>query len=531
MADITPGQVIAEEGEKVVTGDVNTEGVALVSAAEQALPVAAPVPPAGEVMKQPQQVQANPGGAKIGAVPLPRDSSVNAGSERAGILGFLRCGLNIISSGCGRARLAAGAAAGSTRGWLEKQSRYTIEGVLATNPVYIPSPEVIRVLQSNSPRNQDLNALALDAKEAGEVHLAAAKILLQSLLVYRSAYAADGTTNGRALLIYTNRLFEDLLLYLVADYNKSVAKTTFQEATAPRPSGNSQVMAEGGIFGVYPIELIPGEVRDVLNAILRENPEKAKQYMLQPGFGGVGSYAAMPRLILRETSGTGAGAENNVSMPTNNLAAFDAQYQPAVKLANKIIIARAGRLATLFGQGRKGVAYAPGRNITREAIAGPNQPVPNTRAPRKNLSKLFRRLAGEPEEVGAGAGAMSMLTGVGAAAERVANVAGNVAGRVANVAGNVAGRVANVAGRIVNVAGNIVTPAAVAPTEQLNNAPDQEVSMPQGRKRVRNNTNNGLASQPPTQRPREGNVTSGGNRNRRRTQKKNKKNSRRSRKI
>ena len=171
-----------------------------------------------------------------------------------------------------------------------------------------------------------LGANARKVIVAGEAAHAQARELLNSFLLYKTVYSQAGSakSDARTLLTLTNRLLEDILLYIVLNSKKNELKTELQ-LKVRQPLGNS-LAVQPTMFFSKEVDILPWQLRDGLNEILRANADKAKSYFLEAGLGARQS-AAMPHVLKTENA--------------DNEAAYDAAMAPAVALADQIRIKRA----------------------------------------------------------------------------------------------------------------------------------------------------------------------------------------------
>lgn len=210
------------------------------------------------------------------------------------------------------------------KAWLSKEKRQTLEELAASRSRYnVPENRTRLAATVGSPQGDLARELIL----TGNMAYAQSVSLLKTFLKYKEVYSKASTNSAsRDLLVYTNRLFEDILLYLVTNDKKHKLKTEL-ELISSKPLNNSQVVEEG-LFVIKPINLIPWELKDALNEVLRANPEKGKKYLLEAG-GGVRELAQMPIIL-------GTASVDDVEV-------YDAAMQPAYKLADVIIQERLGK--------------------------------------------------------------------------------------------------------------------------------------------------------------------------------------------
>jgi hypothetical protein len=211
--------------------------------------------------------------------------------------------------------------------WITKERRASLDELasLSNSARYnVPSNRTRLASNVGSPRGD----LARKLIESGNVTYAQSVSLLKTFLKYREIYSRSATNSGasRDLLVYTNRLFEDILLYIVMNDKKHKLKIEL-EAISSRPMNNSQTVVEG-IFTKRTVNFLPWELKDSLNEVLKANAEKGRKYFLQPG-QGVRELAQMPVVV---------GTENAESVDD-----YDAAMIPAIKLADDIIKERSGK--------------------------------------------------------------------------------------------------------------------------------------------------------------------------------------------
>jgi hypothetical protein len=241
--------------------------------------------------------------------------------------------------------------------WITKERRASLDELasISNSARYnVPSNRTRLASNVGSPRGD----LARKLIEAGNVTYAQSVSLLKTFLKYREIYSRSATNSGasRDLLVYTNRLFEDILLYLVMNDKKHKLKIEL-EAISSRPMNNSQTVVEG-IFTKRTVNFLPWELKDSLNEVLKANAEKGRKYFLQPG-QGVRELAQMPVVVGTEYA--------------DSVEDYDAAMIPAIKLADDIIKERSGKFG---GDSEPGVLpdELAGRIFAQEHIMNTEEP-------------------------------------------------------------------------------------------------------------------------------------------------------------
>jgi len=179
----------------------------------------------------------------------------------------------------------------AAQAFFSKPRVFSLEQISAAERRYIASEKIKELsLRSNS-----IGGIARKVIQAGEEAHDQASKLLKSFLLYKNAYRSDGssTSDPIVLEVMTNRLFEDILIYLVLNYRKNMLRLKLQ-ALVPQNIGQSQSFYPS-LSGKVP--LLPWELLDALTEIVKANPEKAKKYMLKIQEGAVRENARLPYII------------------------------------------------------------------------------------------------------------------------------------------------------------------------------------------------------------------------------------------
>uniref|UniRef100_A0A6C0KLT2 Uncharacterized protein n=1 Tax=viral metagenome TaxID=1070528 RepID=A0A6C0KLT2_9ZZZZ len=241
----------------------------------------------------------------------------------------------------------------AAQAFFSKPRAFTLEQISAAERRYIASEKIKELsLRSNS-----IGGIARKVIQAGEEAHDQASKLLKSFLLYKNAYRSDGssTSDPIVLEVMTNRLFEDILIYLVLNYRKNMLRLKLQ-ALIPQNIGQSQ--------SFYPtlsgkVPLLPWELLDALTEIVKANPEKAKKYMLKAHEGAVRENARLPYII-------GTEGEN-----LDEQSYFEIM-QPAIDLYEMILsrrIAAFGNSETPVNRATMAsrLAQSTGSNIKKDA--------------------------------------------------------------------------------------------------------------------------------------------------------------------
>ena len=366
------------------TAAIDPAGRAALDAAAAPLPATAPVPPPGSsgLIAAVQQQQAmSSAAASIPAGAAPREQVAAASAAAASgaeappassmiqrLCIFIGFGFNYIG------RIVAPS----------EPALVPLETLVERDLKYDPPESVKRVLKSSGVASGIVKSIAQRYKSYGEQYVQVTQNLLRSMLGYRLAYARNGGAGDLMLNIFTNRVIEDTLIYLVTLRMKEVAKSIF--ATAVTGMGgsvnNSSVEEPQGFFGVRARTVaVPPHIADMLNAIIDLNPEKARELLLVRGIAAGARASTMPTLEEREVAGNeGVTVDilsrmfgltlrpENLRVPGSAYAevhAFIQGFLPAIRKMEQIISARGGFLARLGN-----VPVSRG-NIEMIAIAGP----------------------------------------------------------------------------------------------------------------------------------------------------------------
>ena len=212
--------------------------------------------------------------------------------------------------------------------WLTRKKNDSPGEMNKMETEYVPAKYFRRFLSDEMIReNPELSAEANKVIQAGRKAYAQSKNLLTSYVMYLSAYKRDGTPteDEETLRIFTNRVLEDLLLYLVYNYKKSKLKASFLTIPGiPRPTVTEDISSyvnTAAYLSRTPVNFFTTEFIQALNEIIMQNPEKARQYKLVPG-RIAGSSSTLPAILDRDTR--------------ENAAVGD-----AIQLANSILEKRA----------------------------------------------------------------------------------------------------------------------------------------------------------------------------------------------
>ena len=241
----------------------------------------------------------------------------------------------------------------AAQAFFSKPRAFTLEQISAAERRYIASEKIKELsLRSNS-----IGGIARKVIQAGEEAHDQASKLLKSFLLYKNAYRSDGssTSDSIVLEVMTNRLFEDILIYLVLNYRKNMLRLKLQ-ALVPQNIGQSQSFYPS-LSGKVP--LLPWELLDALTEIVKANPEKAKKYMLKIQEGAVRENARLPYII-------GTEGEN-----LDEQSYFEIM-QPAIDLYETILsrrIAAFGNSETPVNRATMAsrLAQSTGSNIKKDA--------------------------------------------------------------------------------------------------------------------------------------------------------------------
>jgi hypothetical protein len=189
---------------------------------------------------------------------------------------------------------------------------------------------------------------------AGRKAYTQSKNLLASYVMYLGAYKRDGspTNDEEVLRVFTNRVLEDLLLYLVYNYQKNKMKASFMQIPGiPLPSQPEEAQSLAITYSssgltTRPINFFTPEFIQALNEIVMANPEKAREYKLQPGTIA-GSSSTLPTIFDRERRG-------------------DAAVNEAIQLADTILAKRYEVYTGLAGE--RGVSVLDLQRRIREGV-------------------------------------------------------------------------------------------------------------------------------------------------------------------
>ena len=241
----------------------------------------------------------------------------------------------------------------AAQAFFSKPRVFSLEQISAAERRYIASEKVKEL----SLRGDIIGVTARKVIQAGEEAHDQASKLLKSFLLYKNAYRSDGSSRSDPIVleVMTNRLFEDILIYLVLNYRKNMIRLKLQ-ALVPQNIGQSQ--------SFYPtlsgnVPLLPWELLDALTEIVKANPEKAKKYLLKAHEGAVRENAKLPYII-------GTEREN-----LDEESYFEIM-QPAIDLYENILsrrIAAFGNSETSVSQTTmaKRLAQSTGSNIKKDA--------------------------------------------------------------------------------------------------------------------------------------------------------------------
>lgn len=241
----------------------------------------------------------------------------------------------------------------AAQAFFSKPRVFSLEQISAAERRYIASEKIKELsLRSNS-----IGGIARKVIQAGEEAHDQASKLLKSFLLYKNAYRSDGssTSDSIVLEVMTNRLFEDILIYLVLNYRKNMLRLKLQ-ALVPQNIGQSQSFYPS-LSGKVP--LLPWELLDALTEIVKANPEKANKYLLKIQEGAVRENARLPYII-------GTEGEN-----LDEISYFEIM-QPAINLYEMILnkrIAAFGNSETPVNRATMAsrLAQSTGSNIKRDA--------------------------------------------------------------------------------------------------------------------------------------------------------------------
>lgn len=507
------------------TAAINPVGTAALTAAAAPLPVSAPLPPpevaAVVTAVQQQQAVSSPAASMpAGAAPREQVAAASAAAESgtgapptSAIMQRLS---NYIGFGLGYiGRIAAPS----------EPALVPLETLVERDLKYDPPETVKRVLKSTGIASQIVKSIAQRYKSYGEQYVQVTQNLLRSLLAYRQAYARNGAAGDLMLNIFTNRVLEDTLIYLVTLRMKEVAKSIF--ATAVTGMGatvnNSGVEETQGFFGVRARTIaVPPHIADMLNAIIDLNPEKARELFLVRGIAAGARASTMPTLEETEAAGNEGVTIDILSRlfgltlrPENlrvtgsayaEVHAFIQGFLPAIRKMEQIVGARGGFLARLGN-----VPVSRG-NIEMIAIAGPlaNTRVANTKAAivKDPFYTLIDRMAGanNVRRNNAQANAAAKANNAAMAQANTRNNVGNksmlaTAAEAPAMLGEAATGAATAAASAASDAASAASDAASAAASA---AADALMSLT-GRSANEKLNNNGLASEPSRKRPRPAN--------------------------
>ena len=241
----------------------------------------------------------------------------------------------------------------AAQAFFSKPRVFSLEQISAAERRYIASEKIKELsLRSNS-----IGGIARKVIQAGEEAHDQASKLLKSFLLYKNAYRSDGssTSDSIVLEVMTNRLFEDILIYLVLNYRKNMLRLKLQ-ALVPQNIGQSQSFYPS-LSGKVP--LLPWELLDALTEIVKANPEKANKYLLKIQEGAVRENARLPYII-------GTEGEN-----LDEQSYFEIM-QPAIDLYETILsrrIAAFGNSETPVNRATMAsrLAQSTGSNIKKDA--------------------------------------------------------------------------------------------------------------------------------------------------------------------
>lgn len=325
--------------------------------------------------------------------------------------------------------------------WITKERRASLDELasLSNSARYnVPSNRTRLASNVGSPRGD----LARKLIEAGNVTYAQSVSLLKTFLKYREIYSRSATNSGasRDLLVYTNRLFEDILLYLVMNDKKHKLKIEL-EAISSRPMNNSQTVVEG-IFTKRTVNFLPWELKDSLNEVLKANAEKGRKYFLQPG-QGVRELAQMPVVVGTEYA--------------DSVDDYDAAMIPAIKLADDIIKERSGKFG---GDSEPGVLpdELAGRIFAQEHIMNTEEEAAPAAATIPSLNRMRNFFSRQPASVlPTATNVNNTLASTRNAVVSTANQALNAAGRgTSSAATGVANALSATGTGVANALGSLV---------------------------------------------------------------------------
>ena len=262
----------------------------------------------------------------------------------------------------------------------------TLEQISAAERRYIPSEKIKELSQ----RDDIIGVTARKIIQAGqEAHDQASK-LLKSFLLYKNAYRSDGTSTSDPIVleVMTNRVFEDILIYLVLNYRKNMLRLQLQ-ALVPEDIGQSQSVYPS-LYGKVP--LFPWELLDALTEIIKANPEKAKKYLLEVHENAVRENAKLPYIVGTESGNLDETSYFQIMEPAivlyenilnRRIAAFGADELPV----SRNVLGK--RLAQSSGSNIKTDAEEALRNISQRIQANSQSAVANSLA--INSSKVYEQ--------------------------------------------------------------------------------------------------------------------------------------------
>ena len=320
---------------------------------------------------------------------------------------------------------------------------------------YKPSRSVEAHLSSRT-----LGNLAQRTKSAGQKVHTQKLMLLKTYLEFIKNYKASGRTGTDPIvgIRIKERLFEDILLYILMNSNKEHLKDEIRNAllsTGATPNLNSQNESVGMLGWKRPVVLLPAKLADALNEIVRSEPALAAKYFLAPG-QGVRENAQMP--IIKDS----------------DLADTEEEYDTVLAPALNLAMGPGGILEKRGDRLREMLAEYPTAKIEAARIRGFGSKEEETEA--------------EDDEDEAEVEAAAIVANVARAAEANANANANKNNNNSSNASLPAMTNAEGEAERSNVMNSLL--ALVAAAEQLNNAPAAAAPAPaQGIKRPRTNNN------------------------------------------
>ena len=295
---------------------------------------------------------------------------------------------------------------------------------------YKPSPQIEAIIANSSSAH---GAIALRIKDLGTETYAQKFFLLRMYRLYIDTLEKQPDNEG-AILMFTNRLMEDILIYTYLNTLKEDEKAFLRS----RPEilrqigeiyNSESVIHESGFIKNtnIPVNLLPTVFAEALNQFLAANAEKARAFLLEPG---------SPSSKMPVIAGT-RGAD----VPTRL-----AQLGRADEIYKAILHSRA---AAFGNSGASAAGVAAPNYSSFGSNAGPP-----SRAPIRNASGALKSLT----DVGV---LNSAARGLADVSTRAAAGATNVLGRLGSAAGSGLGTVASTAANYASKGASKV--AATAP--------------------------------------------------------------------